>query len=238
MRILSKAKKKLLKSAKTPTPGGSHENTGDTSLSAAAASVAPAVPTGPVQIPLSVDNVVRSLSERTVPPLPQPLDSSHASPFPVSSAPLIVTDATSSRDHDLWTRAFEIVGDREPELISDFEKHLAFRQDETAVSVDLSAVQSVEHVVQRLLEDREAKQWRIPLQNRDIKIRAQGEKLAKFFLWSSPIVEKAVSAQPYAALAWSGVAILLPVRIRPSLSYMHANLDSCSRAAPERMKLC
>lgn len=41
--------------------------------------------------------------------------------------------------------------------------------------------------------------------------REQVERLAKFVLWSDEIVKSALSAQPYAALACSGVSIALPV---------------------------
>lgn len=40
-------------------------------------------------------------------------------------------------------------------------------------------------------------------------MREQGEKVIKFILWFNDIVSQALSAQPYAALAWLGVSILL-----------------------------
>ena len=43
-----------------------------------------------------------------------------------------------------------------------------------------------------------------------MKIRNQVERLTKFLQWSDPLVKAAVSAQPYAALAWSVVGLLLP----------------------------
>ncbi len=63
----------------------------------------------------------------------------------------------------------------------------------------------------QLLEERDKKKWRVSLLHKDVEIRKQAEKLAKFLLWSKDIVKDAVSAQPYAALAWSGVSLLLPV---------------------------
>jgi hypothetical protein len=97
---------------------------------------------------------------------------------------------------------------REPDLMADYSRHLAARHDAAGL---LSTPQSVESVVKQLLDDREMKQWRISLLGRDVKVRKQAEKLVKFLLWSDGIVKSAVSAQPYAALAWSGVSVLLPV---------------------------
>lgn len=114
----------------------------------------------------------------------------------------------SSYDLDPWTRAYEIFQDRESELAADYKKHL---QVGITSSVDFSTPLSVESIVKRLLEDREEKQWQVPLLGKNIKIREQVERLAKFVLWSDEIVKSALSAQPYAALAWSGVSILLPV---------------------------
>ena len=111
-------------------------------------------------------------------------------------------------DLDLWARAYGIFQGREPELMGDFIKHLSSLQDDP----DPLSPRSVQSIVTRLLEDREKKQWRVSLLGKDIKIREQAERLVKFLLWSDEIVSAAVSAQPYAALAWCGVSLLLPVR--------------------------
>lgn len=112
---------------------------------------------------------------------------------------------------DPWTRAYEIFQEGGSELVTDYKKHLASLEEDTTFSADLSSSTSVEAIVRRLLENREKTQWQVPLLGKNIKIREQVEKLAKFALWSDEIVKSALSAQPYAALAWSGVSMLLPV---------------------------
>jgi hypothetical protein len=101
--------------------------------------------------------------------------------------------------------------EREPELMADYKKHLASLQDGATASADLSTPRSVESITKQLLEAREKKQWRVSLLGKDVKIREQAERLAKFLLWTEPIVKNAVNTQPYASLAWSGVSLLLPV---------------------------
>jgi hypothetical protein len=142
----------------------------------------------------------------------------NCSPAARPSAQPTASDAASSpsQDVDSWSWAYKIFQEREPELAADYAKHLTSLQGDTAASIVLSVPRSVESIVTQLLEDREKKQWRVSLLGRDIKIRGQAEKLAKFLLWSDPIVKDALSAQPYAALAWSGVSLLLPVSIRSS----------------------
>jgi len=94
-------------------------------------------------------------------------------------------------------------------LVTDYKRHLAPGDDNTD---PLSTPESTRSVVERLSEDREKKQWRLSFQGKDIKFREAAEKLIKILLWSDEIIRPALSAQPYAALAWSGISILLPVR--------------------------
>lgn len=125
---------------------------------------------------------------------------------------------SASQDIDTWNRAYEIAEDREPELMTDYASHLASLQVNPTSKKDISNSEFVEDVVKQLLEDREKKQWRLPLLGNNVIIRKQTEKLAKFLLWSDPVVKSAVSTQPYAALAWSSVSILLPVSLTSSLT--------------------
>ena len=136
----------------------------------------------------------------------QPTSNSTSSSISPSTAASTSDDDTSQ---DLWAQAYEMACGREPDLMADYGRHLTARHDAAGL---LSTPQSVKPVVKQLLDDREMKQWRISLLGRDIKVRKQAEKLAKFLLWSDDIVKSAVSAQPYAALAWTAVSVLLPVR--------------------------
>jgi hypothetical protein len=163
------------------------------------------------------DQVVPSVPQLGEPP---PSSPSPALPPPARSSAQLTTSNTASSTppsnndiafQDPWIRAYEIAQKREPDLMADYKKHLASLQENAVSSADLSTPRSVESIVNKLWEDREKKQWRVSLLGKDIKMREQAERLAKFLLWSDPIVQNAVSAQPYAALAWSGVSVLLPV---------------------------
>ncbi|KAJ5415092.1 hypothetical protein N7465_003787 [Penicillium sp. CMV-2018d] len=139
--------------------------------------------------------------ETTVP------DSSSADTTPISL----------SNSNDPWALAYAILQKREPKLVECYQTHLSLAQRNgsvdaaDAVDADLSNPRSVESVMTRLLEDREQKQWKVSLLGKDVKIREQTEKLAKFLLWADPVVKNAVSTQPYAALGWAGVSLLLPL---------------------------
>jgi ankyrin repeat domain-containing protein 50 len=98
-------------------------------------------------------------------------------------------------------------------LAGDYKKHLNSRGDDHPDP--LSTPESTRSIVEQLVKDRETKQWRLPLAGKDINIREEAEKLVKFFIWSDGVIKSALSTQPYAALAWSGVSILLPVILIP-----------------------
>jgi hypothetical protein len=182
MGVISKIKDGLSRKTKKKTDVGAKGGGGDSSSSAPAATGLPTPASGPKTI-------------ITKPSLQQV----------ASSQPLNPTT-------DPWARAFELFQTREPELMADYQTHLTSLRDDAVASVNLYTLSSVESIVKALLEDQEKKAWRVSILGKDIKIRKQAERLAKFLLWSDPIVRKALSAQPYAALAWSGVSLLLPVR--------------------------
>lgn len=135
-------------------------------------------------------------------PLPTPLSSRQPSSQPVASA----TPSTSD-NANLWELAYEIFRKQEPGLAEDYNKHLL--GNATAIA-DISSRQCVETALKKLLEDREKKQLKISFLGNNMKIRKQVERLTKFLQWSDPFIKAAVSAQPYAALAWSSVSLLLP----------------------------
>ncbi|KAJ5248263.1 hypothetical protein N7497_008324 [Penicillium chrysogenum] len=187
--------------------------------------VAPSPPVGPEMIAPSTNSIpASSLSEQAT--SPSVVDSS---PFPtaVCAAQLQAGQAAASispsagsppapstsavQDIDIWTTAYEVVENREPELMTDYASHLASIQGNPTTRNHISSSEFVEDVVKQLLEEREKKQWRLPLLGNNVIIRKQAERLAKVLLWADPVVKRAVSTQPYAALAWSSVSILLPL---------------------------
>lgn len=132
--------------------------------------------------------------------------SSGPSTQPTICGPPCVTD-----DFKPWTQAYRILQKRDPALMNDLNKHMASLQDDSATTTDLSTSGSVKSIVEQLLDNREKEQWRVSLMGKELKIRQQAERLVKFLLWSDKLVKDALSTQPYAALAWSGVSLILPV---------------------------
>lgn len=146
---------------------------------------------------------------------PNLLSSSSQSDQPTSTdVPTVEVNDNQGTQNDLWSKAFVMFQERdtELELLTAYTNHLASLQGEgTSTSIDLSNPESVEGVVRNLLAVREQKQWKFHIRNHKISVREQFEKLGKLLLWSDSLVQTAISTQPLAALAWSGVSLILPV---------------------------
>ena len=123
----------------------------------------------------------------------------------------IVLGNDISQQEDLWQNAYKALEARNPDLVTRYKLALAAPDDSQTDCAQMPLPELVDTVVKKKLEDREQKQLVIHLGEKPIKVREQGEKVIKFILWSNKSISAAVSAQPYAALAWAGVSILLPV---------------------------
>ena len=122
----------------------------------------------------------------------------------------VIATEHATKSEDLWKQAYDLSELREPDLMSAYK--LLLTPIRTNLTDPSLSPEIIETIVKSKLEDREANQLVINLGKNSVKVREQGEKVIKFILWSKDIVSQALSAQPYAALAWSGVSILLPVR--------------------------
>lgn len=164
-------------------------------------------------------------------PVNNQIDQHHSHPSHPQNHP--DDDNKTTRDPSIWSRAFHHFMENNRELASYYAHHLdSLGDDQPPTARSLhdthtlgdtptvedrlpnsppTTLQKMDLIVKKLHHHREQRQWKIPLAGKDIKIREQAEKFAKFLLWSDPIVKDALSAQPYAALAWSGVSFLLSV---------------------------
>lgn len=131
-----------------------------------------------------------------------------------TDAPTVEISSYQGTQNNLWSKAFVMFQERdtERELVTAYTNYLTSLQGEgTSTSIDFSNPESVEGIVRNLLAVREQKQWKFHIRNHNISVREQFEKLGKLLLWSDSFVQTAVSTQPLAALAWSGVSLILPV---------------------------
>lgn len=129
------------------------------------------------------------------------------------STAVVLGNWSKSDDIDLWMCAYELVQERDGELIQNYMKHLnKLHVEGSLVLTNLSDPLHVQNIVGQLIEIRENKKIRISLPpGANPKMQEEVKKLAKFLTWADMVIKEAVKNQPYAALAWSGTSIFLSV---------------------------
>ena len=112
----------------------------------------------------------------------------------------------------LWSKAYLVFAEKNPDLAKDYRRHIAGDDDNATDLSPPPSIEALEKKTTELIDARAARQWNISISGKNsINVRSQVEKLAKFLTWSNGIVKDALSSQPHAALAWSGVSLLIPV---------------------------
>ena len=139
-----------------------------------------------------------------------------------------------NQSKELWERAFWALKARQPILIEEYEKQLASMAVLNGAGPPVPQKLGpalIETLVKQKLNEREAERLVFQVGKMDIKIRAIGEKIIKTILWANTFIGAALSSQPYAWLAWSGVSILLPLMLNNStqIAAMVEGLDKISR---------
>lgn len=152
---------------------------------------------------LSVDSQMSA----TQPTLQTPIEQRPTAQPPDTVTPTIIANENISET--LWSQAYKKLEENEAELVEGYKKHLGDLLN--GPDSPPSNPATIATLVQQLQEDRQGKQWKLSFRGKEHKIRDQVEKLAKLFVFSDAVIKQAVSAQPYAALAWSGVSVFLPV---------------------------
>lgn len=114
-------------------------------------------------------------------------------------------DNTNDWRPSLWEGAFDLLKKRNEILV---EKYMAcIGLEDQPANPD-----NIAKAIQALMEKRESKKWRISISgSKSIEARDSAEVLLHFLKFSSDFITDAVKGQPYIALAWSAVGIIIPI---------------------------
>ncbi|KAM3484182.1 hypothetical protein MY8738_002450 [Beauveria namnaoensis] len=132
----------------------------------------------------------------------------------VVPADTLVSAAQPCNNHDsisddLWADAYKLLRERDKDIVHEYEKTLGSTLD--SVGESLSNPVSVRKLVERLREVHYGKQLIFRFRGEEHKYRDQFNNLVKLAIFADALVKQALATQPYAALAWTGVSILLPL---------------------------
>ncbi|KAI4596718.1 hypothetical protein KJ359_005060 [Pestalotiopsis sp. 9143b] len=207
-------------------------------VQASSATISPEAPSvagpAPIQSSGPDDNsttVVTVLPVSSCPILPtQPettIDESTEGSIPTSSPETVTPTATSPKEK-IWYEAYKEFEKREEALFKTYTEHLA---SHLKVETKRLNPDDIPSFVERLEAQRKADQSKFTFRGKEIIVRKQAEKVLKALTWGDTVVKSALSSQPHAALAWSGVSILLPLLTKATSNHaaMLDGFDSVQR---------
>lgn len=128
-----------------------------------------------------------------------------------TSDEIVRSDIRQDHNVDLWANAYIILGNRNPNLVENYEKYLKENCDFTVSGFSSSSPELIKAIIKSKFKDREDERWVVSIGKAQVHVREQSEKVAKFILWSNKIISPVLSSHPYTALAWSGISILFNV---------------------------
>ncbi|GAM36884.1 hypothetical protein TCE0_022f06332 [Talaromyces pinophilus] len=109
-----------------------------------------------------------------------------------------ILNADSDDNEDLWKLAYNELKNQDPELVKDYgRKVLSLKCIDPNTSNPSSSPGSIQDIVSALAKAHEDKQWQVTLGSRQIKVRAQVEKLITFALGCESIVEPAAKSHTW-----------------------------------------
>ncbi|KAM3499454.1 hypothetical protein MY10362_007285 [Beauveria mimosiformis] len=112
-----------------------------------------------------------------------------------------------SISENLWADAYEILRERNKDLVHEYEQALGSTLN--SVGESLSNPESVMNLVERLREEHDGKKLTFRFGGVEHRYRDQLNNIVKLAMFADSLVKQALATQPYAALAWTGVSILL-----------------------------
>ncbi|MCJ1246978.1 Ankyrin-2 [Trapelia coarctata] len=136
----------------------------------------------------------------------------------VGSATESSLQSTKTTGENFWDRAWSSIqqGSKHTKLLNEYEKALLSAYGDTDVSIPSSAQpaqsgrqEQVARLVARTIEDVDKKKMTLSGGSRELVVREQVDRIIKALLFAQSAVTAAVSSQPFAAVAWSGVCLLV-----------------------------
>ncbi|KAI3317226.1 ankyrin repeat-containing domain protein [Xylariaceae sp. AK1471] len=134
-----------------------------------------------------------------------------------SSPPSSEDRGTSIRE--LWNLAYEnlreedeaLIDDYETKLYGDLSAGLSFMPG-SKVSMRDRMQAILQHKMQQINRDI----WRLKFGSTEVQVRDLVQPVLGVVNWANDYITRAVSANPYASMAWAGVGLLLPLFLNPS----------------------
>ncbi len=116
---------------------------------------------------------------------------------------------------ELWNVAYEKLKEEDGELVRQYEEDLLSGSVAVAlrstIEAGVSRREQMDTILRRKMDEVNRDTWKLKFGNSEVPVRDVAEPVLGVVSWANDYVANAVSGNPYASIAWSGVSLLLPV---------------------------
>ena len=149
-----------------------------------------------------------SSNEASKPSVPEPgHDKPGLSPALPSSDPPI---------RELWNIAYEKLREEDDALVLDYEKQLSGDLGAGLGALvganGMSRRELMAGILQRKMDEVNRETWKLRFGDAEVAVKDLAEPVLGVISRANEYIAGALAANPYASMAWTGVALLLPVR--------------------------
>jgi hypothetical protein len=135
--------------------------------------------------------------------------------------------------YELWNQAYDDLKTQDEKLIKDYEaalcRDLATMIGST-VTLSGSKVERKDQMatlLARKVEEVKKNTWKLKFSAHDIPLKDLAGPVVSLVQWANDYISGALSANPYASLAWGGVSLLLPVSHKILTHYLMKGFHLC-----------
>ncbi|KAI1113784.1 ankyrin repeat-containing domain protein [Nemania sp. NC0429] len=137
-----------------------------------------------------------------------------------SSMPLSPPSKAPERSiRQLWDQAYEKLQKEDKELIAKYESKVSGDLGTSLSSMlgpKANMRDQMQAVLQRKMNEIDRNKWKLKVGSSEVHTQDLLQPVLSTVTWANNFIGQAVSANPYASLAWAGVGLLLPIFLNPS----------------------
>jgi N-terminal domain of NWD NACHT-NTPase len=113
---------------------------------------------------------------------------------------------------ELWNQAYDDLRAKEENLVKDYEAALNGNLTNVVPSEsNIGKEDQMKVILETKLEEVKQNMWKLQFGASDVPVKDLVQPVVGIIDWANQYINAAVSANPYASLAWAGVGLLLPV---------------------------
>lgn len=117
----------------------------------------------------------------------------------------------------LWSEAYQDLKAQQSELVNKYEARLSndplmiLSPISGLLGIQVSAQDQMATFLRKKMSEVEGKAWKLKFGDKEFRVKDLAEPVVGIIKWTEKYVDGAISANPYASVAWAGISLLLPL---------------------------